>query len=197
MKKIFFTILMIVTVASIYAQQFEPESNFRWRRDGNGVRIMGYTGNNTDIRIPTHIQGMPVVSIAADAFNNKGLTNVIIPDTVVHIFPSAFRGNRLTSIIIPGSVRVIGGGFSSGAFENNQLTNVTISNGVREIGVSAFANNRLTNITIPDSVTLIRASAFANNQITSVNLPTTTRLESVIGPVGRPFGNATVTHGQP
>jgi len=191
-----FAALVLVFAVSAFGQQFEPENNFGWLRVDNGVRIRGYTGNNTDLRIPSHIQGMPVTSIGADAFSGKGLTSVVIPNTVTQINAGAFRGNRLTEVVIPGSVIVIGGGLMSGAFENNQLTSVTISNGVREIGVSAFAGNRLVNVTIPDSVSIIRTSAFANNQITSVNLPTTTKLESA-GPIGKPFGNATVTYGQP
>jgi len=185
-KTVFVVVLLVAFAVHAHGQQFEPEGNFRWQRDGSGVRIRGYTGNNTYVRIPPQIQGLSVVSIGADAFRGRGLTNVTIPNTVARIFPSAFENNRLTSVTIPGSVRVIG----NGAFRRNQLTSVSISNGVSDIEPFAFRSNNLTSVIIPSSITRIGDGAFSDNRIASVNVPTGANIGI------RAFGGATVTRGQ-
>jgi len=99
----------------------------------------------TDLVIPARLYGANVTIIGERAFREKGLTSVVIPNTVVEI--------------------------SSGAFQNNALTSVTLSNRIVIIGHSAFRNNRITNISFPASIRRIRDSAFQENQITSVTFP--------------------------
>jgi len=88
--------------------------------------IVAYGGNDTDIIIPAQINGITVTDIDFQAFRVRGLTSVIIPENVTHIWGLAFSDNRLTNITIPDSVIHIG----FGAFSNNQLTNITIGNNV-------------------------------------------------------------------
>ena len=151
----------------------------------------------TDVVIPNEINGVSVVAISArnnseidtkslgntndkkyiakpvatidssGAFENKGLTSVVLPDSVILIGTSAFQNNSLTSVVIPDSVTEL----SSAAFKNNSLTNVTIGNKVTSIGTSTFENNNLTSVTIPDSVIAIYESAFYGNALTSVTIP--------------------------
>ena len=108
-----------------------------------------------------------LTKIGKNAFFNNKLTSVTIPNRVTSIGSSAFESNQLTSVTIPNSVTSIG----RDAFEYNQLTSVTILKGVTSIGSSAFANNQLTSVTIPNSVTSIGDGAFSNNQLTSVTIP--------------------------
>ncbi len=131
-----------------------------------------------DVIIPRQIDGVDVVNIGKASsvsralivmgpFTNKGLTSVVIPDSVTTIGDSAFRFNPLTSVTLPDSVTTIG----NHAFSNNQLTSVIIGKKVNNIGTSAFNNNQLTSITIPDSVTTIGNYAFSYNQLASVTIP--------------------------
>ena len=108
-----------------------------------------------------------LTKIGKNAFFNNKLTSVTIPNRVTSIGSSAFESNQLTSVTIPNSVTSIG----RDAFEYNQLTSVTILKGVTSIGSSAFANNQLTSVTIPNSVTSIGESAFRYNKLTSVTIP--------------------------
>jgi len=98
-----------------------------------------------DVIIPRQIDGVDVVNIGKASsvsralivmgpFTNKGLTSVVIPDSVTTIGDSAFRSNQLTSVTIPDSVTTIG----DYAFSNNQLTSVTIGSNVTTIGDAAF-----------------------------------------------------------
>ena len=55
------------------------------------IIITGYTGAGGDIGIPGMINGLPVVSIGDDTFENNGsLTTVTIPTSVTNIGDYAF-----------------------------------------------------------------------------------------------------------
>ena len=135
--------------------------------DGNSVEITSYRGSSQTVDIPSYLQGMPVVSIGARAFSNRGLISINIPDSVTYIGEWAFNNNQLTSVTIPDSVTSIG----ESAFAWNQLTSVVIPDSVTYIGMQAFVYNQLTSVTIPNSVTSIVRAAFARNQLTSVVIP--------------------------
>jgi hypothetical protein len=137
-----------------------------------GVVIKRYRGKNKNIRLPSEIQGMPVIEISDEAFAKKGLIGVIIPDSVTTIGDDAFISNQLASVTIPNSVTEIG----QSAFRENNLASVTIPNSLTVIGPRAFENNRLTSVTIPDNVTRIGEGAFAGNRLTSVSVFNATRV---------------------
>ena len=132
----------------------------------NGT-ITDYTCNDTDVVIPSTINGVSVTRIGVYAFRNNQLTSVTIPDSVISIEMAAFQNNQLTSVTIPDLVTSI----ERDAFQNNKLTSVTIPDLVTSIERDAFRNNQLTSVTIPDSVINIGSSAFRNNRLTSVTIP--------------------------
>ena len=130
----------------------------------------------TDVIIPSVINGKTVTTIYNatyssgtynGSFANKGLTSVVIPNSVTSIGNNAFNTNQLTSIVIPSSVTTI----NVGTFRNNQLTSVTIPSNVTTIGNSAFRENQLSSVVIPNSVTTIDIYAFMDNRLTSVTIP--------------------------
>ena len=108
-----------------------------------------------DVVIPSTIGGVLVEHIGFEAFLEKYLTSVIIPDSVTSIGTCAFRVNLLISVTIPNSVTSIG----INAFASNQLTSVIIGNGVTSIGYSTFASNPLTSVTIGADVDIDSDSA--------------------------------------
>jgi len=135
--------------------------------DGYYFAITDYRGKSKDIVIPDSINGKKVTYIAESAFENKGLTSVTIPESVISIGYNAFIENQLTSVTIPSTVTSIG----AGAFAYNQLASVIIPSGVTYIGPKAFGYNKLTSVIIPVGVTSIGYSAFRDNQLTSVTIP--------------------------
>ncbi len=112
--------------------------------DYAAITITKYRGTKTDIIIPEKIKDLPVNRIGEYAFADKGLTSVIIPDSVRTIGKSAFEGNLLTNIVIPDNVTSIG----DYAFARNNLTSVVIPDSVEYIGEGAFAGNELTTIVL-------------------------------------------------
>ena len=71
--------------------------------DPSRLVICGYSGNAEEIVIPETIDGLPVVGIDKNVFNNNTrLKSVTIPDTVVEIWDKAFfRCTNLTDITFP------------------------------------------------------------------------------------------------
>ena len=108
-----------------------------------------------------------VKRIGSDAFLDRRIYHIVLPNHLKEIGKGAFYHNHLTSVNIPSSVTSIG----DLAFANGKLTSVTISKGVTSIGDYAFRDNQLTSVTIPNSVTSIGKVAFAYNQLTSVTIP--------------------------
>ena len=57
-----------------------------------GITITGYTGDNTIIKLPSEMFGLPVTGIADRAFyNNTELTNIVISDSVTSVGDYAFN----------------------------------------------------------------------------------------------------------
>ncbi len=75
--------------------------------DGTDKILMGYTGTETDLTLPSGI-----TQIYKYAFSGcSSLTSITIPNSVISIGSSAFSGcSSLTSITIPNSVTSIGDG---------------------------------------------------------------------------------------
>ena len=149
------------------------ESSFTTSDNSDGtVTITKYTGSDTDVVIPSTINGKKVTAIGDNAFYyNEKITSVVIPNGVTSIGADAFHGCRgLVSVIIPDGVISIG----NNAFERCRgLVSVIIPDGVISIGNSAFNYcDALKSVTIPNSVTSIGANAFSDcSALTSITIP--------------------------
>ncbi|MDD2234901.1 MAG: leucine-rich repeat domain-containing protein [Desulfitobacteriaceae bacterium] len=160
--------MMLVGSNTAYADTF---GDFTYTVADEEATITGYNGPlEVAVVIPETLGGCPVTSIGNDAFVDKYLTSVTIPNSVTNIGAKAFDNNYLKSVIIPKGVTSIG----ERAFANNDLESVTIPENVTNIGESAFSWNQLTSVTIPNSVTSIGDEAFRGNPLTSIAIGTTT-----------------------
>jgi hypothetical protein len=122
--------------------------DFAYIVTGTAASILGYTGTNQMVTIPSTIAGLPVTAIATNAFYNCwNLSNVTIGNNVKAIGKYAFEGcEGLTSVTIPNGVSSIG---DSAFSQCTSLTSVTIANSVTNIGDFAFAAcTSLTAITV-------------------------------------------------
>jgi len=91
-------------------QSYSTESDFNVKREGYGIKIIGYTGSQRQVNIPPQIQNLPVTTIGKNAFYYcTGFTSVTIPASVTSIGDYAFfRCYSLASVTIPVSVATIG-----------------------------------------------------------------------------------------
>lgn len=78
----------------------EPAANFSYTISNNEVTITGYQGKSAQLVIPKKIEGLPVTTIGADAFNsNAVLKTVTLPSTIRTLEGHAFVNCRnLTAV---------------------------------------------------------------------------------------------------
>ena len=143
-KKLLGTLLGLVLSVSVSAYDFEVDGiyyNVVSLQDLTAEVTSGTTAYTSTVSIPSTATYMgrtfDVIAIGSSTFYNcRGLTSVIIPESVTSIGSSAFSGcSGLTSVIIPESVTSIGSSAFSGC---SGLTSVTIPNSVTTIGSYTF-----------------------------------------------------------
>jgi len=155
----------------------------------NKVIISGYFGKEMNVIIPNFIKNCPVVTIDKDAFCNKGIKSVILPDYLEIINDTAFAYNQLTDINFPDTVSYIGGNafgwnklksisipervtcINREAFCFNELTSVKFHDNIQSIDYLAFQRNYLVEVSLPESLTYIGSGAFTRNKIISLKIP--------------------------
>lgn len=128
-SKKFFTVIVLLGAFSFAAFcQHSNENDFAvLRKNIINVFIMEYKGVEQIVNIPSRIQDKKVIFIGANAFKNKNITSVTIPNSVTSIRSNAFFNNNLTAITIPNSVTAI----SPTAFLQNPITCITIGANVK------------------------------------------------------------------
>ncbi len=138
--------LVVHTSASEVSNLHTTDDGYVFYVDGETIYLMGYTGNDNELILPSNYNGAPY-----------------------DIYTYAFSGcNKLTSITIPDGVTSIGDFAFYGC---SSLISINIPDGVTNIGQYAFFGcNILTTIIIPDSVTNIGQYAFSGcNILTTIN----------------------------
>lgn len=99
----------------ISADQENISNDFDYTKENGGITIKRYKGRQTDVEIPSVIDGLPVLKIGENAFSETAVKNVYLPSTCMSIDWFSFYGcYALKSIHIPSSVNSIGyGAFDS------------------------------------------------------------------------------------
>lgn len=111
--------------------------------------IYAYNGTASNVIIPSSYKGKSITSIRTGTFrNNKNITNVTIPNSIVEIDGEAFSGcTGLTDITIPEGVKTIEYGVFSGC---TGLVSITIPESVESMGSDVFKDcPKLTSVTLP------------------------------------------------
>ncbi|MCI9564646.1 MAG: leucine-rich repeat protein [Eubacterium sp.] len=184
-KKLVCRLLVVVMVISLfpaisavgYESQTEDGWKYNWLSNGNIV-IIGYVGEETNVTIPSEIEGTRVTAIGDWQYFNKPITSITIPNSIEDISIYWFSGfhksenwHKLESINVDSNNK----NYSS---ENGVLytkdklelllypqgkngSRFVIPNGVKKIGYFAFTNCvQLTRVSIPKGVMEISTCAF-------------------------------------
>jgi hypothetical protein len=172
-------------------KQFNSQDDFvTWEtEDGLGIEIVNYIGTGKDVVIPLMIDNLPVVSIGDDSFTEKGLSSIIIPDSVKEIKSGALSDNFLKSILLPSSLTKIGRfafmgnlleritipdsvkNIEHAAFRCNQISEVVWSNNLSTLETKVFESNQLKLLIIPENISIIKFCAFDENPVVTIKIP--------------------------
>lgn len=135
----------------------------------NECSVYEYSGNKSNIVIPSSMNGKAVTTLVDTFKLNENIVSVVIPDSVKNI-NGAFAGcSNLTTIIMPSALEILG----SSAFNcASKLTNIEIPNTVTQIGAYCFAGCDMTSINLPNTITYIGTQAFADcTKLKSITIP--------------------------
>lgn len=142
------------------AEESEP---FMWNDyeciiiNENEVEIKTYYGDDTEIVIPSLINGMPVTSIGENSFHGNDRS---------YYHPNSVNNNNIQKVVIPSSVKTVGA--EAFTFIEN-LTEVVLNEGLEKIDDFAFADcPLLTEINLPESFTDFFFTAFENTGIKEI-----------------------------
>ena len=138
--------------------------------NGSYIGITSYKGEETEVVIPSEIDGFTVQKISDRAFAGSSVKKVQIPDTVTVIGNSAFRNSSIESITIPNRVTSI----ENAAFmECTSMTTVTFGNSLKSLGEYVFYGcTGLTELQLPDSLKSYGYRTFANcSNLEKINYP--------------------------
>ena len=135
------------------------------------IEIMGYNGTETDLVIPSQINGYTVVGIGnLDLLGNGTNTveSVVVPGTVKYIkrfayYPNtAYSVGNLEKVTLPEGLETIG----DDAFASAPgLSEINLPSTLKSIGERAFKDCKVDNFTIPAGVEYIGANAFLGTEM--------------------------------
>lgn len=121
--------------------------------------------------IPSEVNGKEIDQIWTSGFEGaSGLTGISIPSSIGRLGTAAFEGTGLTNVVIPDTVLQV----DPAVFQNcTKLVSVKLPAGLAEIDQYMFANCiSLQYVDMPDSITKINIYAFHNcTSLTSLALP--------------------------
>ena len=187
---------MVLKVYAKFNPVTEEDSDFLFKACDGGYEVIGYTGDNPIVTIPSTYKSLPVLTIGSDHKNedrfaeNENIKELIIPDGVTKIEDYAFESCiNLTTVTIPTSVTDMGHYSFSRCdklsvatlpaeqvynIPKENLTTVVINGGttIRDYGDAFYNCKNLVSVTISDSVTSIGAGAFSGcENLTTIRLP--------------------------
>ena len=149
----------VMTVHAGFDDDDETFGDFKGRLNGSNLTITGYNGSDTELSIPTKVDGYTITAIDEAAFRSYNFTKVSIPSTVSSIGSYAFQScTSLETVVLPDTITVLPEGLFSGCIK---LKSVKMPAKLKTIGKWAFSSCKaLDQITIPSTVTTIGEEAF-------------------------------------
>lgn len=128
--------------------------------DGSTITITAYRGSETEVVVPSTVDGYQVTAIGEAVFKEMPLTRVTISEGITTIAPEAFRlCQNLSEVTLPSTLTTI----TACAFqETPSLKTIHLPDGLRSIKNHAFRASGLTAVEIPDSVTEVGEGVFSN-----------------------------------
>ena len=160
MKRWFLLLPVLLLLGGFAAAEEAPDPRVSgsWEyvllEDGT-AEIVGFSGEDAEVLIPSGLEGITVSGIGENAFRgNPFLTRMTVPDTVRSVGDSAFADCiLLESITLPEGLERIGTDAFSGC---SSLENIALPASVNSIGSGAFWDCRsLAAVSVPAGITTL------------------------------------------
>lgn len=161
-----FTISFFVIIA--FSIKCYGESDFSYTIDANGdATITAYHGEESDLTIPSMIDGHKVKTIARHTFHEYGsqvtnghtIKNVVVSEGIENIGLLAFaKCENLETVKLPESLISMDGQVF---LESSKLKSINIPSKIEIILDCVFQGTALTEIDIPENIKRVEARAFA------------------------------------
>jgi hypothetical protein len=148
-------------------QGIEAQAKFSFTTNDGVISLTEYKGADANVTIPSKINGLLVTDIGAVAFASQtNVTSVIIPDCVTNIGDMAFDNSGLTNVILGGGItRIRTGAFSCAS----RLTSITIPASVDTIEGFAFSYcSNLSAVFFDGNAPKVATSAFNGSSIVTI-----------------------------
>ena len=166
MKKVF--ALLLLTCFSVYlvspgmcevlvVDVKKVNDQYEYVIENNEITITRYIGNETEVSIPSEIDGVPVTEVGFAAFYGTQIKTVVIGEGIRRIGVEAFSETGLISVSLPSTLEVI----EDSAFAMSPLKTAVIPDGVKSIGETLFYGcTDLTEVTLPKSIEILPSGCF-------------------------------------
>ena len=203
MSKGFTVLLAAASIAALTLRADEEAvGGYTWAYgvSGNAAEITAISPTPTnDVAIPSALGGVPVTGIGTRAlYGSRGLTGLVIPNSVANIGEKAFYGCReLEELTVGDGVTNIGTSAFTGC---RSLKHVTIpqyvcSASIKQIFPSAYTS--ITHVAISSDVTSIKSGAFkgcADSVFDTASIPGVTLVDGwAIGSIETLSGTLNLT----
>ena len=139
--------------------------------NSNELMVTEYTGNEKNIVIPDTYNNYKVTSIGPNAFSEKDIESITIPDTVTEIEGHAFQScTNLKSVTLSKNLKTLG---NNVFFLCTSLEEVTVPGSVTDLGLFTFQGSGVKKVTIESgSLEEIREYVFyLCPAITEIDIP--------------------------
>lgn len=154
--------ILIMFLLGCNCMSCAAENSYRNRQfeysvtDGE-ITITRYIGKETEVSIPSEIDGVPVVEVGFASFYGAHIKTVVIREGIRRIGSDAFAESGLVSVSLPSTLEVI----EDGAFALTPLKTAVIPEGVTSIGDALFFEcTELTEVTLPKSIEALPSDCF-------------------------------------
>ena len=160
------------------AIQTETCGDFVYTLDENGgACTLSYTGHDRNVKVPSELNGHPVVQIGEHTFNfREDIESVEMPSGITAIGNMAFfKCSHLQSVTIPDGVTLLDQSCFGGCEE---LQSVDVPDSVETVGDFAFLScGKLSEIEFSDQLKSIGQGAFQLcTGLRKITLPSTTEV---------------------
>ena len=180
-----FIIAVILIAIPVYA-----EDTSVWGFDAETGYITGYNGTESEITVPSEIDGVKVIGIGMAAFkappyyknNTQTVKSITLSEGITRIEIGAFSGsyikdfegvhivrNILETVNLPDSITYIG----EGAFKYCNVSSINLSENITRIEDYTFYSSELCEVNIPTQTEYIGEGAFAYSHVADIELPDT------------------------